>query len=54
MWGDESDIFEAMDEDYSESESGEDLSDLEPASDLAGDEEEEALDEDNPYADDQD
>ena len=54
MWDDESDIFEAMDEDDSESESGEDLSDLELASDLAEDGEEEALDEDNPYADDQD
>ena len=54
MWDDESDTFEAMDEDDSESESGEDISDLELAPDLAEDEEEEALDEDNPYADDQD
>jgi len=54
MWDDESDIFEAMDEDDSECESADDLSDLELDSDLAEDAEEEAFDEDDPYADDQD
>jgi hypothetical protein len=54
MWDDESDIFEAMDEDDSESESGEDLSDLELDCDLTEDVEEEPFDEDGPYGDNED